>query len=57
MLNIRISNIYGKCPEERAEVIDSYENVLPLLEKSSDIIIGITHKHHTSVGIVATVKK
>lgn len=39
----RTTNPYGKSPEERAEVIDSYENVLPLLEKSSDIIIDTTH--------------
>lgn len=41
-INKRTSNNYGKSPEERAEVIDSYENVLPLLEKSSDIIIDTT---------------
>jgi broad-specificity NMP kinase len=39
----RSPNSYGKAPEERAEVIDSYENVLPLLEKSSDIIINTTY--------------
>jgi broad-specificity NMP kinase len=38
-INNRTSHNYGKSSEERAEVIDSYENVLPLLEKSSDIII------------------
>jgi broad-specificity NMP kinase len=42
-INKRTSNNYGKSPEERAEVIDSYENVLPLLEKGSDIIIDTTH--------------
>ncbi len=39
----RTSNNYGKSPEERAEVIDSYENVLPLLEKASDIVIDTAH--------------
>lgn len=29
----RTSNNYGKAPEERVEIIDSYKNVLPLLEK------------------------
>ncbi|MGM1048131.1 MAG: AAA family ATPase [Bacillota bacterium] len=42
-LNKRTSNNYGKSPIEREKVIDSYENVLPLLEKSSDIIIDTTH--------------
>ncbi|MEC2072454.1 AAA family ATPase [Alkalihalophilus marmarensis] len=42
-INKRTSHDYGKNPEERAEVIDSYENVLPLLEKRSDIIIDTTH--------------
>lgn len=42
-INKRTSHNYGKSPEERAEVLDSYENVLPLLEKSSDIIIDTTH--------------
>lgn len=42
-INKRTSNNYGKSSEEREEVIDSYENVLPLLEKSSDIIIDTTH--------------
>jgi broad-specificity NMP kinase len=42
-INNRTSNNYGKSLEERQEVIDSFENVLPLLEKSSDIIIDTTH--------------
>lgn len=42
-INKRTSNNYGKSQKERAEVIDSYENVLPFLEKSSDIIIDTTH--------------
>ena len=42
-INKRTLHNYGKSPEERAEVIDSYENVLPLLEKSSDIIIDTTY--------------
>lgn len=42
-INKRTSNNYGKSPEERAKVIESYENVLPLLEKSSDIIIETTN--------------
>ncbi len=41
-INRRPLNNYGKSPEERQEVIDSFENVLPLLEKSSDIIIDTT---------------
>lgn len=43
-INNRTSHHYGKSPEERAEVIDSYKNVLPLLEKSSDIIIDTSHR-------------
>lgn len=39
----RTNNPYGKSPEERAEIVDSYENVLPLLEKSADVIIDTTH--------------
>ncbi|HET7656669.1 MAG TPA: AAA family ATPase [Bacillales bacterium] len=39
----RTTNNYGKSPEEREEVIDSYENVLPLLERSSDLVIDTTH--------------
>lgn len=46
----RTSHNYGKSPEEQAEIIDSYYNVLPLLEKSSDIIIDTTHN---SVEVVA----
>jgi len=42
-INKRTSNHYGKSPEEKAEVLDSFEKVLPLLEKSSDIIIDTTH--------------
>ncbi|HEX5563914.1 MAG TPA: AAA family ATPase [Sporosarcina sp.] len=42
-INNRTSNNYGKSPEERQEVIGSFENVLPLLEESSDIIIDTTH--------------
>ncbi|WEG18907.1 AAA family ATPase [Alkalihalophilus pseudofirmus] len=38
-INKRTSHDYGKSPEERTEVLDSYENVLPLLEKRSDLII------------------
>ncbi|KOP65566.1 hypothetical protein AMS62_10135 [Bacillus sp. FJAT-18019] len=38
----RTSNNYGKSPKQRAKVIDSFENVLPLLEKGSDIIIDTT---------------
>ncbi len=38
----RTTHNYGKSPEERAEIIDSYKNVLPLLEKRSDIIIDTT---------------
>jgi len=39
----RTSNNYGKSPQERAEVIESYYEVLPLLEKRSDVIIDTTH--------------
>ncbi len=42
-INKRTSHNYGKSTKERAEIIDSYENVLPLLEKSSDIIIDTSH--------------
>lgn len=35
----RTSNNYGKSPEEKARVIDSYEKVLPFLEEGSDIVI------------------
>ncbi|WP_088035005.1 AAA family ATPase [Evansella clarkii] len=42
-INKRTSHNYGKSQKERAEVLDSFENVLPLLEKSSDIIIDTTH--------------
>jgi hypothetical protein len=42
-INKRTSNNYGKSPKEKAEIIYSYENVLPLLEKSSDIVIDTTH--------------
>lgn len=42
-INKRTSHNYGKSPEERQEVLDSFENVLPLLEESSDIIIDTTH--------------
>jgi len=38
----RTTNNYGKSPGERSEIIASYENVLPLLMKSSDIIIDTT---------------
>jgi broad-specificity NMP kinase len=39
----RTNNNYGKSSEEWAEILDNYENVLPLLEKSSDIIIDTTN--------------
>jgi broad-specificity NMP kinase len=42
-INKRTTHNYGKSPEERLEVLDSFENVLPLLEKGSDIIIDTTH--------------
>lgn len=42
-INRRTSNSYGKNIKERAEIIDSYEKVLPLLEKSADIVIDTTH--------------
>ncbi len=38
-INSRSSHDYGKSQEQKAEVIDTYKNVLPLLEKSSDLII------------------
>lgn len=41
-INKRITNNYGKSPKERAEIIDSYKNVLLLLERSSDIVIDTT---------------
>lgn len=42
-INNRASNVYGKSPEERAEIMDSYENILPLLEKSCSTIIDTTY--------------
>ena len=42
-INKRTSHNYGKTPEHKAEVIDSFENVLPLLEKRSDVIIDTTN--------------
>lgn len=43
-INTRTSNQYGKSSKERSEVINSYENVLPLLKKGSDYIINTTHQ-------------
>lgn len=45
----RVSSNYGKSPEERAEVLENYQNVLPLLEKSSDVIIDTTHQDSEQV--------
>ncbi|MDV2682747.1 AAA family ATPase [Alkalihalophilus lindianensis] len=42
-INNRTSHNYGKSPEEKAEVIDSYKNVLPLLENSAGVIIDTTN--------------
>ena len=42
-INNRDSNNYGKSEVEKNEVIDSFENILPLLEKSSDVIIDTSH--------------
>jgi broad-specificity NMP kinase len=50
----RTSNNYGKSPQQRAEVIDSYENVLPLLEKRSDIIIDSTNN---GIDVVCSILK
>jgi broad-specificity NMP kinase len=38
----RTSNNYGKSFFEKADIIDSYSEILPLLEKSSKIIIDTT---------------
>ncbi len=35
----RTTNPYGKTPEEREEILHNWEHVLPLLEKSADLII------------------
>ncbi|WP_026688923.1 AAA family ATPase [Alteribacter aurantiacus] len=42
-INKRRSHDYGKSEEERSEIMDSYEHVLPLLETRSDVIIDTTH--------------
>ena len=39
----RTSHNYGKSSEDRREILDNHENVLPLLEKSSDVIIDTMH--------------
>lgn len=39
----RTTNQYGKTPEQRQEILDNHAAVLPLLEKSSDVIIDTTH--------------
>ncbi|MCJ7842224.1 AAA family ATPase [Lederbergia sp. NSJ-179] len=39
----RTTNYYGKRPEEKEEVIDSFNHVLPLLKNSSDLIIDTTN--------------
>ncbi|MFD0870394.1 glmZ(sRNA)-inactivating NTPase [Chlamydia abortus] len=41
-INERTTNDYGKRPEEKEAVIDSFNHVLPLLINSSDIIIDTT---------------
>lgn len=38
----RNTNDYGKTPEQRAEILENHRTVLPLLEKSSDVIIDTT---------------
>lgn len=38
----RTTNYYGKRPEEKEEIIDNIDQVLPLLINSSDIIIDTT---------------
>ncbi|MCA0970807.1 AAA family ATPase [Halobacillus litoralis] len=42
-LDRRTSNHYGKSADERNEVIHSYENVLPLLVKGSDVVLDTSH--------------
>lgn len=39
----RTTNPYGKHPEERAEIIENYHQVLPLLEKRANVVIDTTN--------------
>ena len=45
----RNSHSYGKNEIERIEIIDSFTNVLPLLEKSSTLIIDTSHVETTDI--------
>lgn len=42
-IKMRTNNPYGKSIEERAEVIDSHEHVLPLLKRRASRIIDTTN--------------
>jgi RNase adaptor protein for sRNA GlmZ degradation len=39
----RSSNPYGKTEAERAEIIDNYKNVLPLLYRRATLVIDTTN--------------
>lgn len=42
-IEARTTNQYGKTPEQRQEILENHSAVLPLLEKSSDVIIDTTN--------------
>jgi broad-specificity NMP kinase len=44
-LQTRTTNPYGKTEEERAEVIETYETVLPLLRKRAILVIDSTSRN------------
>lgn len=39
----RSTNDYGKTPEQRTEILENHRTVLPLLEKSADLILDTTN--------------
>lgn len=39
----RTNNDYGKTPQQREEILENHRTVLPLLEKSSDVVIDTTN--------------
>lgn len=43
-IEMRTSNPYGKSDAEQAEIIETYESVLPLLKKRATLIMDTTHK-------------
>ena len=42
-IQTRTTNPYGKTPHQQAEIRENHRTVLPLLEKSADVIIDTTH--------------